>query len=129
MIFTQEAPLTRKWFSGRSCIRSNWNLEMLIFFFCFSFFVFLLPCFNFIYTTDTYITYNPYTTYNAHIAILIIQVTYITLKIQYLHMNTVFTIELEAKNKWINEREHCFPFHVMNISIELFCLAIRSSNW
>ena len=25
MIFTQEAPLTRKWFSGRSCIRSNWN--------------------------------------------------------------------------------------------------------
>ena len=31
MIFTQEALLTRKWFSGRSCIRSNWNLEMLIF--------------------------------------------------------------------------------------------------
>ena len=31
MIFTQEAPLTRKWFSRRSCIRSNWNLEMLIF--------------------------------------------------------------------------------------------------
>ena len=31
MIFTQEAPFTRKWFSGRSCIRSNWNLEMLIF--------------------------------------------------------------------------------------------------
>ena len=31
MIFTQEAPLTRRWFSGRSCIRSNWNLEMLIF--------------------------------------------------------------------------------------------------
>ena len=30
-IFTQEAPLTRKWFSGRSCIRSNWNLELLIF--------------------------------------------------------------------------------------------------
>ena len=25
MIFTQEAPLTRKWFSGRSFIRSNWN--------------------------------------------------------------------------------------------------------
>ena len=25
MIFTQEAPLTRQWFSGRSCIRSNWN--------------------------------------------------------------------------------------------------------
>ena len=25
MIFTQEAPLTRKWFSGRSCIRSSWN--------------------------------------------------------------------------------------------------------
>ena len=25
MIFTQEAPLTQKWFSGRSCIRSNWN--------------------------------------------------------------------------------------------------------
>ena len=25
MIFTQEAPLTRKWFSGRSCIRSDWN--------------------------------------------------------------------------------------------------------
>ena len=25
MIFTQEAPLTRKWFSGRSCIRLNWN--------------------------------------------------------------------------------------------------------
>ena len=25
MIFTQEAPLTREWFSGRSCIRSNWN--------------------------------------------------------------------------------------------------------
>ena len=32
MIFTQEAPLTRKW-SGRSCIWSNWNLEMLFFFF------------------------------------------------------------------------------------------------
>ena len=31
MIFTQEAPLTRKLFSGRSCIQSNWNLEMLIF--------------------------------------------------------------------------------------------------
>ena len=31
LIFTQEAPLTRKWFSGRSCILSNWNLEMLIF--------------------------------------------------------------------------------------------------
>ena len=30
-IFTQEAPLARKWFSGRSCIRSNWNLETLIF--------------------------------------------------------------------------------------------------
>ena len=29
--FSQEAPLTQKWFSGRSCIRSNWNLEMLIF--------------------------------------------------------------------------------------------------
>ena len=28
MIFTQEAPLTRKWFSGRSCIRSNWNLRV-----------------------------------------------------------------------------------------------------
>ena len=26
---------TRKWFSGRSCIRSNWNLEMQIL--CFSF--------------------------------------------------------------------------------------------
>jgi len=25
MIFTQEAPLTQKWFSGRSCIRLNWN--------------------------------------------------------------------------------------------------------
>ena len=25
MIFTQEAPLTWKWFSARSCIRSNWN--------------------------------------------------------------------------------------------------------
>ena len=25
MIFTQEAQLTRKWFSGRSCIRLNWN--------------------------------------------------------------------------------------------------------
>ena len=25
MIFTQEASLTRKWFSGRSCIQSNWN--------------------------------------------------------------------------------------------------------
>ena len=25
MIFTQEAPLTRKWFSGRSCVRPNWN--------------------------------------------------------------------------------------------------------
>ena len=25
MIFTQESPLTRKWFSGRSCIRLNWN--------------------------------------------------------------------------------------------------------
>ena len=31
MIFTQEAPLTRKWFSGRCCIRSNWNLKMLTF--------------------------------------------------------------------------------------------------
>ena len=31
MIFTQEVPLTRKWFSGKSCIGSNWNLEMLIF--------------------------------------------------------------------------------------------------
>ena len=28
MIFTQEAPLTRKWFSGRSCIRSKWNLRV-----------------------------------------------------------------------------------------------------
>ena len=28
MIFTQEAPLTRRWFSGRSCIRSNWNLRV-----------------------------------------------------------------------------------------------------
>ena len=25
MIFTQEASLTRKWFSGRSCIQLNWN--------------------------------------------------------------------------------------------------------
>ena len=25
MIFTQEAPLPRKWFSGRSCILSNWS--------------------------------------------------------------------------------------------------------
>ena len=25
MTFTQEAPLTRKWFSGKSCIWSNWN--------------------------------------------------------------------------------------------------------
>ena len=31
LIFTQEAPITRKWFSGRSCIRSNWNLEVLDF--------------------------------------------------------------------------------------------------
>ena len=31
MIVTQEAPLIRKWFSGRSCIWSDWNLEMLIF--------------------------------------------------------------------------------------------------
>ena len=31
MIFTQEAPLTRKWISGRPFIRSNWNLKMLIF--------------------------------------------------------------------------------------------------
>ena len=31
MIFTQEAPLTQKWFLGRSCIQLNWNLEMLIF--------------------------------------------------------------------------------------------------
>ena len=30
-MFTQEAPLTRRLFLGRSCIRSNWNLEMLIF--------------------------------------------------------------------------------------------------
>ena len=30
MIFTQEAPLTQKWFSGRSYIQSNWNLEMLV---------------------------------------------------------------------------------------------------
>ena len=30
MIFTHEAPLTGEWFSGRSRIRSNWNLEMLI---------------------------------------------------------------------------------------------------
>ena len=28
MIFTQEAPLTQRWFSGRSCIRSNWNLRV-----------------------------------------------------------------------------------------------------
>ena len=28
MIFTQEAPPTRKWFSGRSCIRSNWNYKL-----------------------------------------------------------------------------------------------------
>ena len=28
MIFTQEAPLTRRWFSGRSCIRLNWNLRV-----------------------------------------------------------------------------------------------------
>ena len=27
----KEAPLTIKWFPGRSCIRSKWNLEMLIF--------------------------------------------------------------------------------------------------
>ena len=31
MIFTQEAPLTRKWFSGKSCIQPNWNFEMLFF--------------------------------------------------------------------------------------------------
>ena len=31
MIFSKEAPLTRKLFSGRFCIRSNWNLQMLIF--------------------------------------------------------------------------------------------------
>jgi len=31
MIFTQEAPLTQKWFLRRSCIQLNWNLEMLIF--------------------------------------------------------------------------------------------------
>ena len=31
VIFTQEAPLTRKWFSGRFCIRSIKNLKMLIF--------------------------------------------------------------------------------------------------
>ena len=31
MIFTQEAPLTRKWLSVRSSIRPNWNWEMLIF--------------------------------------------------------------------------------------------------
>ena len=31
MIFTQEAPLTQKWFSGRSRIQMNWNLEMLVF--------------------------------------------------------------------------------------------------
>ena len=31
MIFSQEAPLMRKWFSQRSCIRLNWNLEMMIF--------------------------------------------------------------------------------------------------
>ena len=30
-------------------------------------------------------------------------------------MNTVFTIELEAKNEWMNEREHYFPFRIMNI--------------
>ena len=28
MIFTQEAPPTQKWFSGRSCIRSNWNYKL-----------------------------------------------------------------------------------------------------
>ena len=31
MIFGQEAPLTWKWFSWSFCIRSNWNLQMLIF--------------------------------------------------------------------------------------------------
>ena len=30
MIFTEEAPLTQKWFSGRFCIWLNLNLEMLI---------------------------------------------------------------------------------------------------
>ena len=35
MIFTQEALLTRKWFSGRSCIRLNWNTGIKSFsFFC-----------------------------------------------------------------------------------------------
>ena len=24
--YAQETPLTQKWFSGKSCIRSNWNL-------------------------------------------------------------------------------------------------------
>ena len=27
MTFTQEASFTRKWFSGRSCIRSNWKFR------------------------------------------------------------------------------------------------------
>ena len=31
IIFTQEAPFTRKWFSGRSCTWSHRNLEMVIF--------------------------------------------------------------------------------------------------
>ena len=31
MIFTQEAPLTRKRFLGRSCTRSKWNLEKMVF--------------------------------------------------------------------------------------------------
>ena len=31
MMCSLQAPLTQEWFSGRSCMRSNWNLEMLIF--------------------------------------------------------------------------------------------------
>ena len=31
MVFTQEAPHTRKWFSERSCMQLNLNLEMSIF--------------------------------------------------------------------------------------------------
>lgn len=31
MIFTQGAPLMQKWYSWRSCMQSNWNLEMLSF--------------------------------------------------------------------------------------------------
>ena len=29
MTFTQEASFTRKWFSGRSCIRSNWKFRII----------------------------------------------------------------------------------------------------